>query len=353
AGPEGAAFATGDAFDAEACGITGEDDALPRAYASGARPGCASGWGVLDLGGNVSELVADRMPVSFLDGRGFPWLRGANWSTGEASARCAARDHFHYGSLNGNEAFHNDGFRCCADRAVADRKAEPIATAPAGEPREDWLRHKGLFMHIRDKSLSAEVRAMIAGLAPAADPRAGMAEVPEGPFPMGSFRTDPDRSEIEWRTHAVRVPTFWIDLYEFPNRKGEKPVTGVTWYESRALCEAVGKRLCTEEEWEKACKGTEGSAYPYGHAFDPEVCDGGRAPYDLEDKAPSGSKPGCDSGYGVFDLSGSVNEWTASGYGVAYSDETYRMLRGGDWGGSRRDLRCASRNHYHDPTQWY
>ena len=46
----------------------------------------------------------------------------------------------------------------------------------------------------------------------------------------------------------VKIGNFYMDKYEFPNRIGEYPVTNVTWSEATAMCESVGKRLCTPEE---------------------------------------------------------------------------------------------------------
>ena len=55
-----------------------------------------------------------------------------------------------------------------------------------------------------------------------------------------------------------------MDEHEWPNRPGEHPDVMVRYVEAKAACEAVGKRLCTEFEWETACEGPEVLAYPYG-----------------------------------------------------------------------------------------
>ena len=48
------------------------------------------------------------------------------------------------------------------------------------------------------------------------------------------------------------------------------PVAKVTWQEAHEQCEAQGKRLCSAQEWEKACKGPLNFVYSYGDTFDPE-----------------------------------------------------------------------------------
>ena len=47
------------------------------------------------------------------------------------------------------------------------------------------------------------------------------------------------------------------------------PVANVTWYGAKAYCEAIGRRLPTEAEWEHAARGNEGNIYPWGNTWDP------------------------------------------------------------------------------------
>src|SRR5262249_10299719 len=65
---------------------------------------------------------------------------------------------------------------------------------------------------------------------------------------------------------------FCMDVYEWPNQKGELPQTLTSWQDARALCASKGKRLCTEEEFNFACEGEASHPYVYGYARDSTKC---------------------------------------------------------------------------------
>lgn len=65
---------------------------------------------------------------------------------------------------------------------------------------------------------------------------------------------------------------FRMDVFEFPNVRTGQPAIDKTWKEAEGLCEAEGKRLCSESEWESACTSGEGRDYPYGTAYDGNKC---------------------------------------------------------------------------------
>jgi hypothetical protein len=101
---------------------------------------------------------------------------------------------------------------------------------------------------------------------------------------------------------------FYVDVYPYPNEEGAIPLTNVTRDEAEKLCGDRGKRLCSELEWERACKGPDNSAYEYGNRYRPEPCGTGGSPL----LRPTGLRVGCRSDFGVRDLHGGAWEWTKS-----------------------------------------
>jgi hypothetical protein len=65
---------------------------------------------------------------------------------------------------------------------------------------------------------------------------------------------------------------FCIDVFEYPNIEGAVPANMIDWREAHRACAVENKRLCTVEEWEFACEGTEMWPYPYGVERSPEAC---------------------------------------------------------------------------------
>ncbi|MYB77011.1 MAG: formylglycine-generating enzyme family protein [Chloroflexi bacterium] len=141
-----------------------------------------------------------------------------------------------------------------------------------------------------------------------------------------------------------------------------RPVQGVTWEEAVGYCDWLANetgrpfRLPTEEEWEKAARGTDGRLFPWGDSFQytcANVWEGGVAA-----PTPVGVYPDGVSPYGVLDMAGNVAEWTASFIGT-YPDSAgseviasqveeygrYRVVRGGCWRDPKQNARCASRGY--------
>ncbi len=195
---------------------------------------------------------------------------------------------------------------------------------------------------------------------PAAEPLPEEAVCPEGmlPIPGGSYVLGP--GDIEPVAHyftpdrSAALPAFCMDVYEWPNKVGELPKTNITWEESRLLCEAKGRRLCTVDEWEAACRGTERWRYSYGPEYDPARCftEGARY-YDTRDLRPIGGFPDCVSPQGIHDLNGGVSEWVdAARPGPAFppdphaDDTVCHEILGGTMWGATYGQDCLSR-HWH------
>lgn len=157
---------------------------------------------------------------------------------------------------------------------------------------------------------------------------------------------------------------YCIDRFEYPNLAGQFPLIHVSWLEARDVCVDQGKRLCSEDEWTFACEGQEGKPYPYGYSRDPSRCvvDQEWRPYDghamirrddedtmleldrLWQGVASGARAGCRSDFGVYDMTGNVDEWTRSVRPL----ERPSILKGGYWGPVRGRCRPSTRSHTPD-----
>ena len=116
------------------------------------------------------------------------------------------------------------------------------------------------------------------------------------------------------------------------------PIVGVSWYEGEAYARWAGKRLPTEQEWERAARGDEdGRKYPWGDEFDEAFCNTG---YKIKQPTQVGNYPEGISPHGCYDMAGNVWEWTDSWYD---ENRDSRVLRGGSWSDLQYDARCAFR----------
>ena len=174
----------------------------------------------------------------------------------------------------------------------------------------------------------------------------GMVHVQKGEFYLGSSPEDPDRNDVvEPRISLVKQEAFCIDIYEYPNRRGGIPKTLVTWKKASSLCKSKGKRLCSKNEWERSCKGSaivsgRSKIYPYGNKWQEDACNV-RNINELDPRKiqNSGSYPDCVSSEGIIDMSGNVDEWTASR--GAFSPNSY-VTKGGSSYQPGYQSRCAS-----------
>jgi formylglycine-generating enzyme required for sulfatase activity len=172
--------------------------------------------------------------------------------------------------------------------------------------------------------------------------------------------------EGENQCAAPRVPLdYCIDEFEFPNRRGEKPPVMVSFFDAEAACGGVGKRVCRESEWVAACEGPEETPFPTGWRRDPQKCN-----FDnkwispildrvyanqpeiqsaellrLDRSQASGSRPDCKSGFGVFDLTGNVDEWVRADHEREHRRSRFAGLKGGAWGHVRNACRPVTTSH--------
>ncbi|GJL78435.1 MAG: hypothetical protein NPINA01_14240 [Nitrospinaceae bacterium] len=190
-----------------------------------------------------------------------------------------------------------------------------------------------------------------------------MVLIPAGEFIMGTDKTDPENTQQKIGTvkplyqdqhpeRKVHLDAYYIDRYEVTNAeykvymddikypdfpahwvdgtylegKGDHPVNNVIWQEALAYCLWAGKRLPSEEQWEKAARGPDGLSFPWGNEYVK-----GKANVGIEGEkttVPVGSKPEDVSPYQVYGMAGNVMEWTLDWY-EAYPGNTHKDPRFG------------------------
>jgi formylglycine-generating enzyme len=157
-----------------------------------------------------------------------------------------------------------------------------------------------------------------------------MAWVPGGTLRAG---TPPGRTprvaDEEMPGTLVEMGGFYIDLLPWPNEPNAIPTSNVSRDEAEQLCASKGKRLCSELEWERACKGPDNTTYEYGDTYRKDVCGTGVA-LEQASRRPTGEHAQCKSGFGVAEMHGGVWEWTASAWGRGSRDGSQGVLRGGN-----------------------
>jgi eukaryotic-like serine/threonine-protein kinase len=101
-----------------------------------------------------------------------------------------------------------------------------------------------------------------------------------------------------------------------------------------------GARLCTEIEWERAARGSDGRSTPSGQVLDGDDANVSAMTYELDLMGPDevGSHPASMSPYGLFDMAGNAFEWT-----LGERSGTY-VVRGGSFFHDRKTADVANRN---------
>ncbi len=152
-------------------------------------------------------------------------------------------------------------------------------------------------------------------------------------IPGGDYKSGPSKK-------TVKVEKFSIDTYEVTNAeykevnknfeipagKEKNPVQEISYFDAEAYCKALGKRLPTLFEWEKAARGTDGRLYPWGNDFDKSktnTVESGKG-----GTVPVGSYPNGKSPYGVMDMAGNLWEWVDA---WDSAEKKYRLSMGGSY----------------------
>jgi formylglycine-generating enzyme required for sulfatase activity len=117
------------------------------------------------------------------------------------------------------------------------------------------------------------------------------------------------------------------------------PAFLVDWWDAYAYAKWKGRRLPTEQEWEKAGRGPKGLLYPWGNEWDPKKCNSSA---DFSQSPGPNYKANVDgyawwspvdaietdkSPYGVVGMAGNVSEWTDSWDATG----KFPVIRGGSY----------------------
>lgn len=284
------------------------------------------------------------------------------------------------------------------EAAVQKRKL-PVVVVPVSHVMlPNWLSRYPLALDngqtldsLKKASLStalAEIADKIAEAAGVSQPRRtkriripdiDWVEIPGGPFiyQEGETRELPTFwiarypvTNIQYQTFiedgGYREERWWLGLtksepQESTWRQPNRPRTDIDWREavafSRWLSARLGLRenelrLPTEEEWEKAARGTDGRAYPWGPEYRTGYANVNEkadktGPWNLEQTTAVGVYPHGRSPYGVADMSGTVLEWCPNqvdrpeNISVVSNDD--QILRGGSWVSATLNARAVDR----------
>jgi hypothetical protein len=157
-----------------------------------------------------------------------------------------------------------------------------------------------------------------------------------------------------WAGLAKRVVQPDAPRWADPNAPRET----VSWYEAVAYCRWLGDalqctfQLPTEQQWERAARGTRGAEYPWGNGYRAGCANCDETASDIKGGTYVGRTTAVGiypfpSAEGVHDLAGNVWEWCLNEYeqpeNMDVQGAVSRVLRGGSWNNLARNLRAARR----------
>lgn len=202
---------------------------------------------------------------------------------------------------------------------LAERALAALALCACREPPPEASRE-------RPAGTNAAAPAPPSATPAAPRPAAGETlDIPAGRFTAGSNPGDVERAPaLEPAEVEVALGGFRIDRLPFPNDPATPPLRGLTRDAAAARCAERGARLCTELEWERACRGPSSAPYSTGADWD-ATC----------------AASGCAGSSGLAGL-GTLREWTASDT-AAGDAAPQAVLRGAPEESPPRARRCARR----------
>jgi hypothetical protein len=176
-----------------------------------------------------------------------------------------------------------------------------------------------------EPAVSAATSSAKVGPAPSADPERRIT-IPAGEFEAG---VQPGRLQRvpEWEPvpERVRLGTYEIDASPYSNGAGQSPLLGASKDQAAFKCSERKGRLCTELEWEHACRGPDNTLFSGADEWRPECAD----------------SMNCASAFGTLGM-GVRLEWTASVSGENSFVPGDALIRGALKPGGA-DARCSRR----------
>ena len=217
------------------------------------------------------------------------------------------------------------------------------------------------------------------------DPPIQWVSIPAGRFLMGAEDGEPDEEPVHWvEVKAFRMAATEVTVGQYrhcveagvcfppnvglgctwtyePKDKESHPINCVDWGQARTFSRWVGGDLPTEAQWEYAARG--GGRDQYAGANQPDRVgwyeeNSGGETHPVRQKSANG--------FGLYDMSGNVWEWTLDEKHVSYkgapdqaerawgdvppcdtrciSGEEMRVVRGGSWRNNRLKLRVTDRS---------